>query len=145
MRKYSWLCSLVLCMILLMCISARADRTQQEAVAEMTWGANLSSLYMAGGYDDETVNWDPDAVKQVGYVKNAQIGIGVSFWDNSFDWMCYTSLHSDSFECSVRLPSWTGNRSAWFDGMFELFAFVGRESALTAQIRLDSTDRKSVV
>lgn len=140
MKKNIGLFGLFFSVLLLLCGTAGAGKTPQQAVSEMTWGANLSSLYMVGGYEDDTVGWDPNAVKTVGYVKNAPIGFAVTFWDNSFEWMSsYITLRPESFEISATLPNYNGNRYAWFDGMFDLAVLVNRESACSARFRLSNT------
>ena len=60
-------------------VSASADPilTPQQAVSEMTWGVNLTTLYMADKVYEEGEG------NSLGYVTNAPVGVGIWFWDNS--------------------------------------------------------------
>ena len=141
--KSRWLTitALFAALLALLPASALAAKSPREAVSEMTWGVNLSTLYMTGGYDDETVGWDSQATKTVGYVRNAPMGIGVWFWNGGFDWLSYHQLHEDVFTASVSLPDYNGyvDPNNWFGGMFEIGVFMNDTAAFTGEIRLSGT------
>ena len=139
MKKY-WLTLSALCLCLLLTIPALADKTPQEAVSEMTWGVNLGTLYMTGDYDSAAVNWDSTATKTLGYVSNAPMGIGVTFKNSSFDWLCYHQLHENTFDASLTLPYGVSNDGdVWFDGLFEISVFLDKNAGSEASIRLSNT------
>ena len=137
-----WIITLILSLVLCVCQAASADAlTPQEAVSQMTWGVNLCDLYMTGNYYQEAVNWDSSAVSTLGYCKFAPMGVGVWFWDGSFDWMAYTRLHEDSFEISAPVPYYysQGNDGVTNGHMFEIGLFLNKYAALTATVELQDT------
>ena len=80
--------------------AAGGTKTSVDAVAEMTWGANLADLYMAdiqppegatNGYDDFTAK--------------SEFGLAAWFWDESFEWLCYHDAYSGTFSVEVPIPA----------------------------------------
>ncbi|MBQ7488161.1 MAG: glycoside hydrolase family 5 protein, partial [Clostridia bacterium] len=135
--------TVILCCALLlslMIISAEADGilTPQNAISDMTWGVNLTTLYMADKVYEEGEG------NSLGYVTNAPIGIGIWFWDGSFDWLSYNGLHDNTFTAEVAIPYCTDSTSyTWFDEMFQIGVFLTDVSALYAEIEI--TDAKIVL
>ncbi len=88
--------------------------TPAEAVAEMTWGANPTDLFIA--------DVDYSHGNTAGYYENAPFGIAVWFWNNNFEWMSYIEHHSGTYTAEVKIPNHSGvdDIEPWIGGLFHL-------------------------
>jgi len=98
--------------------SNNTPKTSNEAVSEMTWGMNLSDLYMSDIQPEEGAEYGYD-----NFTPKAEFGLAAWFWDYSFDWLCYHDAYEGSFDVEVAFPAF-GYASAMTGDLFKLGVMV---------------------
>lgn len=92
-----------------------AAKTPWQAVREMSWGVNLTDLFIADvpRYEDNPI----------GYVEDAPFGLGIWFWNEDYDWLTFIEAHERSFSVQVALPSYVPGQTSWVGQLFQIGAF----------------------
>lgn len=105
--------------------------TPTEAVAEMTWGVNLCSLFMTDPNVDGST---------IGYANTAPFGLAMWVDGGGFEWLCYNDIHTGTFPVSATIQSCpdSDNDLFWMAAMSTL---LNQEFTLTfSNSKLTKTD-----
>ena len=90
------------------------SKTPNEAVSEMTWGVNLSDLYMA--------DVDRSEGSTTGYIDfepAAELGMGLWFWNSDYHWLTYHGAQRGTFAVQAAFPDF-GSESPWEGDLFRI-------------------------
>lgn len=102
MKKYKRIMCIFTIIALLCCnlnVFAAENEKMPRTASEMTCGANLSDLYIADIQSQygETYSYD-------NLIPKSEFGLGIWFWDNSFEWLCYHNEYSGTFTVTMNIP-----------------------------------------
>lgn len=95
--------------------------TPTEAVAEMTWGVNLCSLFMTNPNVDGST---------IGYTNTAPFGLAMWVDGGGFEWFCYNDVHTGTFLVSAPIQSCPDSGNDLFQ-MAVMSTLLGQEFTLT--------------
>lgn len=98
-------------------------KSPQEAVSEMTWGVNLSDLYIT---DVPYHDGYPVGYYDFSSVSSAEFEFAAWFWDTTFVGVGW-GLHNSTFSVSIPFPNYTQNSADWIGGLFTLGILGGDE------------------
>lgn len=105
--------------------------TPTEAVAEMTWGVNLCSLFMTDPNVDGST---------IGYASTAPFGLAMWVEGGGFEWLCYNDIHTGTFPVSATIQSCPDSGNDLLQ-MAVMSTLLGQEFTLTfSDSRLTKAD-----
>ncbi|MBR2422084.1 MAG: cellulase family glycosylhydrolase [Oscillospiraceae bacterium] len=93
---------------------SHGPKTANEAVAEMTWGVNLSDLYMA-----DVARPEGSTTGYIDFQPAAELGMSIWFWNYQFEWLTYYGAQRGSFTVSVDFPAFDA-QTPWEGDLFKL-------------------------
>ena len=89
-------------------------KTPNEAVSEMTWGVNLSDLYMA-----DVERQEGSTTGYIDFEPAAEIGMGLWFWNSDYHWLTYHGAQRGTFTVQADFPDF-GAESPWEGDLFRI-------------------------